>query len=107
MKAPASNPSLPSASLISTQALIGTRDLELRARRRRSAELHSAVSQVCNLRGVEVTRALLKFQRLAEYNSAVQQIEDLRYFPSQRHALLQRHSSGAVHRPATAGFLTV
>ena len=79
MKAPASNPSLPSASLIGTQALMGIRDLELRARPRRSAELHSAVSQVCNLLGVEVTRAFLKFQRPAECNSAIQQIEDLRY----------------------------
>ena len=79
MKAPASNPSLPSASLIGTQALMGIRDLELRARPRRSAELHSAVSQVCNLLGVEVTRAFLKFHRPAACNSAIQQIEDLRY----------------------------
>ena len=79
MKATASNSSLPSASLISTQALMGIRDLELRAHRRRSAELHSAVSQVCNLRGVEVTRAFLKFQRPADCKSAIQQVANLRY----------------------------
>jgi len=107
MNRPASNPSLPSASLISTQALMGIRDLELRARRRRSAELHSAVSQVCNLLGVEVTRALLKFQSPAECNSAIQQIKFLHYFTSPRHTLLQRHSSGSRHRPAATGFLTV
>ena len=48
MTATASNSSLPSASLISTQALMGIRDLELRARRRRSAELHSAVPPTCS-----------------------------------------------------------
>ena len=98
---------LPSASVIGTQVLMGIRDLELRARPRRSAELHSAVSQVCNLLGVEVARALLKFQSPAECNSATPQIKFLRYFTSPRHALLQRHSSGALHRPATSGFLTV
>ena len=70
---------LPSASVIGTQALMGIRDLELRTHRGRSAELHSAVSQVCNLLGVEVTRAFLKFQRPAECNSAIQQIKNLRY----------------------------
>jgi len=75
----ASDPFLPSASVTRPQALTGIRDLELSTHRGRSAELHSAVSQVCNLRGVEVTRALLKFQRPAECNSAIQQIENLRY----------------------------
>ena len=75
----ASNLFLPSASVTRPQTLMGIRNLELRAHRRRSAELHSAVSQVCNLRAVEVTRALLKFQRPAECNSAIQQIENLRY----------------------------
>jgi len=107
MTAPASNPSLPSASLISTQALMGIRNLELRARRRRSAELHSAVSQVCNLRGVEDSNALPSTQSPAEYNSATLRFNNLRYVVSPRHALLQRHSSGARHRPATTGFLTV
>ena len=103
----ASDPSLLSASLNSPPALLGLRKLEVRARRRRSAELHSAVSQVCNLRGVEVTRAFLMFQRPADCKSATRQIEDLRYFASPRHALLHRHSSGTRHRPATTGFLTV
>ena len=75
----ASNLFLPSASVTRPQTLLGLRKLEVRARRRRSAELHSAVSQVCNLRGVEVTRAFLKFQRPAECNSAIQQVANLRY----------------------------
>ena len=103
----ASNLFLPSASVTRPQTLMGIRNLELRAHRRRSAELHSAVSQVCNLRAVEVTRAFLMFQRPADCKSATRQIEDLRYFASPRHALLHRHSSGTRHRPATTGFLTV
>ena len=70
MNRPASNPSLPSASLISTQALMGIRYLHA---------VRVAGAQSCNLRAVEVTRALLKFQRPAECNSAIQQVANLRY----------------------------
>jgi hypothetical protein len=45
----------------------------------RSAELHSAVSQICNLRGVGTARRVARVRPSAEYNSAIQQIENLRY----------------------------
>ncbi|HEX9047414.1 MAG TPA: hypothetical protein VF988_10340 [Verrucomicrobiae bacterium] len=62
----------------------------IRCRRRgaaegRSAELHSAVSQICNLRAVAEPEGLAKrescpsCERFAEYNSAIQQIKNLRY----------------------------
>ena len=47
--------------------------------RNRSAELYSAVSQICNLRSVETDRRARVTERSAECNSAIQQIENLRY----------------------------
>src|SRR5438874_1930680 len=47
--------------------------------RRRSAELHSAVSQIWNLRTVRTTQSLRNFPRFAECNSAIQQIKNLRF----------------------------
>jgi hypothetical protein len=44
-----------------------------------SAELHSAVSQICNLRRVGPSKALRKCLRTAEYNSAIRQTTSLRY----------------------------
>ena len=76
---PASHSSLPAASLISTQALMNIRNLELRARRGRSAELHSAVPQVCNLRSAGTKSTPPVSQRPTDCKSAIQQIENLRY----------------------------
>src|SRR6266487_2611798 len=78
-----------------------------RIARRRSAELHSAVSQICNLRRSRNPKAVGKIARLAECNSAIQQIENLRYngFAS-RHALLHFQSSGAAHKRAFTGLFT-
>ena len=45
----------------------------------RSAELHSAVSQIWNLRRVGKPNPAGVFARLAECNSAIRQIENLRY----------------------------
>ena len=47
--------------------------------RSRSAELHSAVSQICNLRRVGRGKSVGLLRHLAECNSAIQQIENLRY----------------------------
>jgi putative membrane protein insertion efficiency factor len=44
----------------------------------RSAELHSAVSRICNPPGVANSEAI-SGSRFAECNSAIQQIENLRY----------------------------
>ena len=44
-----------------------------------SAELHSAVSQICNLRAADNSEARVISERPAECNSAIQQIENLRY----------------------------
>jgi len=41
--------------------------------------LHSAVSQICNLRGVQ-SFSTLRAARPADYKSAIQQIENLRYW---------------------------
>ena len=75
----------------------------------RSAELHSAVSQICNLRAVGKFRGYLSWLRSAECNSAIRQIENLRYYlvgASARHALLHFHSSGVTHRRALTGLFT-
>src|ERR1041385_6370516 len=45
----------------------------------RSADLQSAVSQVCNLRIVGKIPSLGSDRRLADYKSAIRQIENLRY----------------------------
>ncbi len=74
-------------------------------RRRRSAELHSAVSQNCILQGSAGIRSPRTFASLAECNSAIRQTTSLRYdvgaCPIQ--ALLHFQSSGAAHRPAFTG----
>ena len=44
-----------------------------------NAEFYSAVSQVCNLQRVEIRFVANDFQHPAEYNSAKQQIKNLRY----------------------------
>ena len=44
-----------------------------------SAELYSAVSQSCTLRVAGKARRRWSIRHLAEYNSAIQQIENLRY----------------------------
>ena len=78
--------------------------------RTRSADLQSAVSQICNLRSVGRFGALRSLPRPAECNSAIQQIENLRYDPADAqpfHALLHGQSSGVAHNPAVTGlFLT-
>ena len=73
--------------------------------RRRSAELHSAVSQICNLQGVKIFQRPLDGARPAECNSAIRQIENLRYVAgaSPRQALLHFQSSGAAHSFAFNG----
>jgi len=45
----------------------------------RSAELHSAVSQNCILRGVSQSEPAGTCRRPADWKSAIQQIENLRY----------------------------
>src|SRR6266511_225009 len=74
--------------------------------RRRSAELHSAVSQICNLRRARGSNPPRQAERFAEYNSAIRQMENLRYFAgaSLRQALLHFQSSGPAHRCAFTGF---
>jgi hypothetical protein len=42
--------------------------------------LHSAESQICNLRGVRHFGARCDAARPADYKSAIQQIENLRYW---------------------------
>ncbi len=49
----------------------------------RSAELHSAVSQIFNLQGVGKTELSRAVERSAECNSAIRQITNLRYGASQ------------------------
>gem|GEM_PF-5590928 len=44
-----------------------------------SAELHSAVSQICNLLTARRFGACRDFGRAADCKSAIQQIENLRY----------------------------
>ena len=47
--------------------------------RTRSAEFHSAVSQICNLRSVAQFDASQHFRRPADCKSAIRQSETLRY----------------------------
>ena len=49
-----------------------------------SAELHSAVSQIFNLRPVEMRGGCRAVGRSAECNSAIRQIKNLRYGADQR-----------------------
>ncbi|SRR6266487_50191 len=79
-----------------------------RIARKRSAELYSAVSQICNLPLSRNPQVAGKVGRSAECNSAIQQIENLRYFAgaSPRQALLHFQSSGAAHRRAFTGLFT-
>src|SRR5213593_727323 len=53
-----------------------------RASQPRSAELYSAVSQSCTLPGVVRRQRLAHVRRPAECNSAIRQIENLRYGPN-------------------------
>jgi len=48
----------------------------------RSAELDSAVSQSCTLPGEGKLANVGSIRRCAEYNSAIRQIENLRYAPA-------------------------
>jgi hypothetical protein len=70
-----------------------------------SAELNSAVSQICNLRSARKVRLRLQYLRFAECNSAIQQIENLRYVfgASVCHALLHFQSVTERHRRALTG----
>ena len=72
-----------------------------------SAELYSAVSQICNLRGGRKFPRLLTWLRSAECNPAIQQIENLRYGAGvfSRQALLHFQSPGARQRRAFTGLL--
>src|SRR6185503_2621028 len=61
--------------------------------RKRSAELHSAVSQIFNLRGAREFQSRSIFQRPADCKSAIQQVENLRYVSAlPRQALLHFQS---------------
>jgi hypothetical protein len=74
------------------------------ARQDRSAELYSAVSQICNLRLVASKQVAGVVERFAECNSAIQQINNLRYFAAGwRHALLHFQSSGVAQSRAFTG----
>jgi ACS family hexuronate transporter-like MFS transporter len=53
----------------------------IRATQPRSAELHSAVSQISNLRAAAKREDATSAEASAECNSAIQQIENLRYTP--------------------------
>jgi len=75
----------------------------------RSAELHSAVSQIFNLLDGRKCRRLSAISRLAECNSAIRQITNLRYEAgaASRHALLHFQSVTAWHKRALTGlFIT-
>jgi len=54
-------------------------DASCTARPKGSAELYSAVSQICNLQAWETLGRWVHLSR-AECNSAIRQIENLRYF---------------------------
>jgi len=74
-----------------------------------SAELNSAVSQVCNLRGAGQFGRCLSWPPSAECNSAIRQIENLRYVfgASGCHALLHFQSLAERQNPAFTGlFIT-
>jgi len=72
------------------------RPSELTASPKRSAELHFAVSQIWNLRRGAKGQRVGPVQHPAEYNSAVRQIENLRYEASRPPQIRQRpdRSSG-------------
>ena len=53
--------------------------IEIEERQSRSAELNSAVSQNCILRSVQIINRANGLGVLAECNSAIQQIKNLRY----------------------------
>ena len=53
--------------------------------RRRSAELYPAVSQICNLLNPGIIQRATAWLRPADYKSAIQQIENLRYDSGLRH----------------------
>jgi hypothetical protein len=73
----------------------------------RSAELHSAVSQICNLRAVGYSKAFWLIQRPADCKSAKRQSATLRYEGgAPRQALLHRQPSGTAHRRAFTGLFT-
>ena len=57
-----------------------------RSRNQSSAELHSAVSPICNRLAVRRNPPADPFEPSAEYNSAIQQITNLRYEKSSRRA---------------------
>ena len=63
-----------------------------------SAELHSAVSRICNPPAVSWPHGPRWPRRHAEYNSAIQQIENLRYRESSRRALTLTESNSASER---------
>src|SRR5262245_26849644 len=84
-----------------------------RLARRRSAELHSAVSQICNLQRADQSGTSGRIQRSAECNSAIQQIENLRYVAaryfvdgSPHQALPHFHSVGAAQSLAFTGLFS-
>jgi hypothetical protein len=56
----------------------------------RSADFQSAVSRICNLPGVVMRGAPSCFERLAECNSAIQQIKNLRYFGPGNGSVIER-----------------
>ena len=71
-------------------------NLARRSRNRSSAELHSAVARIWNPQDLDNSRASRSGLSLAEYNSALQQIKNLRYEvrgPSSRRARLLTNSS--------------
>ena len=75
--------------------------------RERNAELHSAVSQIWNLLRVRIIGSLRHALRPADFKSAIQQIENLRYAElGSRQALLHLQSSAKAHRCAFTGLLT-
>ena len=74
-----------------------------------SAELHSAVSQIFDLRFVRKLGEVGNAARLAECNSAIRQITNLRYVADAdpRQALLQCPSSAVAQNRAFTGlFIT-
>src|SRR6266540_1521518 len=78
-----------------------------------SAELHSAVSQIFNLQRVGRFQRSWRNSRPAECNSAIQQIENLRYENVRYdadglscHALLHFQSVIARHKRALTGLFT-
>ncbi len=79
-------------------------NMKIETRSERSAELHSAVSQIFNLRCCRNAKAVRVAGRFAGCNPAIRQIENLRY--DARQALLHFQSSGAAHSRAFTGLFT-